>query len=200
MLPLNHLSPSKSAHTAREGDFSRTVANFTTRELAILGLAGVAATLSMAFLQTPLRIPGHAVLKAALPLALGMAFVARPLAGTMAGSASLFAVAVLLIAGVGNLQSAAMVSLLLCGPAFDWARSRDNDTSRFATLTRYALAGLAVNLSAFAMRFGTAFWQSDGWHPLNFRTLGSTAILSFAVCGIMAGLVCGATCRFRNLK
>lgn len=193
-------SPTSSrANSITSGELT-TDSGFTARELAILGVAGVGATLAVAFLQTPLQIPGHAVLKAALPLAFGMAFVARPLAGTMAGSASLFTAAVLLIAGVGNLQAAAMVSLLLFGPAFDWARSRDNDTSQFATLTRYALAGLVVNLAAFAVRYGAAFWQADGWHPLNFRTLGSPAIVSFAVCGIVAGLICGAMCRSRNLN
>jgi hypothetical protein len=196
MLPSNHLSPSKSA---RQGDFSSTAAQFTSRELAILGLAGVAATLTIAFVQTPLRIPGHAVLKAALPLAFGMAFVTRPLAGTIAGSASLFAGAILLLAGVGNLQAAAMVSLLLCGPAFDWARNKA-DSSRHALIARFVLAGLFVNLAAFAVRFGAAFWQADGWHPLNFRVLGSMAIVSFAVCGIVAGLMCGAMCRSQNLK
>jgi hypothetical protein len=200
MPPLNHLSPSKPARAAvRQGDLAGIEIQFTTRELAILGLAGVVAVLAVAFVQSPLRIPGHAVLKAALPLACGMAFSGKPLAGTVAGSASLFTAAVLLLAGFGNLQAAALVSLLLIGPALDWGR-RETQINHFGWFTRFALAGLAVNLVAFVVRWGTAFWQADGWHPLNFRTLGSAAMVSFALCGIIAGVICGAMCRARKLN
>jgi hypothetical protein len=199
MPPLNHLSPSKPARTMREGDLAGTEIQFATRELAILGVAGVVAALAVAFIQSPVRIPGHAVLKASLPLACGMAFIAKPLAGAVAGSASLFTAAVLMLAGFGNLQAAALVSLLLVGPALDWAR-RDTQFNRFGWFMRFALVGLAVNLAAFVVRWGTAFWQADGWHPLNFRTLGFVATVSFAVCGIVAGVICGAMCRPRKLK
>jgi hypothetical protein len=197
MLPSNHLSPSKPVSTVRQGGLSGTEVQFTARELAILGVAGVVAVLAVAFVQTPLRIPGHAVLKAALPLACGMAFVGKPLAGTVTGSASLFTAAALMLAGFGNLQAAALVSLLLVGPALDWAR-RDTQINRFGWFPLFAFAGLAVNLAAFVVRWGTAFWQADGWHPLNFRTLGSAAMVSFAVCGIVAGVICGAICRERK--
>jgi hypothetical protein len=199
MPPLNHLSPSKPARAVRRGNLAGTEIQFAARELAILGLAGVVAVLVVAFVQSPLRIPGHAVLKAALPLACGMAFIAKPLAGTVAGSASLFMAAVLMLAGFGNLQAAALVSLLLVGPALDWA-GHDKQINRFGWFARFALAGLAVNLAAFVVRWGTAFWQADGWHPLNFRALGSVAIVSFAVCGIVAGVICGAMCLPRKLK
>jgi hypothetical protein len=199
MPPLNHLSPSKPARAVRQGDLAGTEIQFSTRELAILGLAGVVAVLAVAFVQSPLRIPGHAVLKAALPLACGLAFIAKPLAGTVAGSASLFTATVLMLAGFGNLQAAALVSLLLVGPALDWA-GHDMQINRFGWFARFALAGLAVNLAAFVVRWGTAFWQSDGWHPLNFRALGSMVIVSFAVCGIVAGVICGAMCLPRKLK
>jgi hypothetical protein len=199
MPPLNHLSPSKPARAVRQGDLAGTEIQFATRELAILGVAGVVAALAVAFVQTPLRIPGHAVLKAALPLACGMTFIGKPLAGTMAGSASLFTAAVLMLTGFGNLQAAALVSLLLVGPALDWAR-RYSQTNRFGWFARFAIAGLAVNLAAFVVRWGTAFWQADGWHPLNFRALGSVAMVSFAVCGIVTGVICSAMCRPRELK
>jgi hypothetical protein len=200
MSPLNSHLPSKSACPAREEDLSGTGMQFTWRELAILGGAGLTAALAIAFVQTPIRIPGHAILKAAVPFACGMALVSKPLAGTVAASASLFTAAVLLLAGVGNLQAAAVVSLSLTGPAFDWALNRSHDTSRFAALTRFALAGFAVNIAAFVVRFGTAFWQAEGWHPLNFRTLGTAAIVSFALCGIVAGIFCGELCRQRKLR
>jgi hypothetical protein len=200
-LPSKPVSTArKPACNARQEDLSGTAIQFTWRELAILGGAGLAAAAAIAFVQTPIRIPGHAILKAALPMACGMAFISKPLAGTVAGSASLFTATVLLLAGVGNLQAAAMMPLLLTGPAFDWALNRSRDTSRFAALTRFALAGLAVNLTAFIVRFGTAFWQAEGWHPLNFRTLGSVAIVSFALCGIAGGIVCGMLCRQRKLR
>lgn len=197
MSLLNSHLPSKSACITREEELSDTAIQFTWRELAILGGVGLAATVAIAFVQTPIRLPGHAILKAVFPLACGMAFVAKPLAGTVACSASLFTAALLLLAGFGNLQTAALVSLLLVGPAFDWARSKNN-LNRIAKLSRFALVGCAVNLIAFVVRWGTSFWQADGWHLLNFRALGSAAIVSFAVCGIGAGIVCGILCRERK--
>jgi hypothetical protein len=198
MSHLNSSSSGQATQLTGKGVL-RTDEGFTARELSILAAAGVVATLAIAFLQTPLRIPGHAILKAALPLACGMAFVPKPLAGTTMGSASLFAAGALLLAGVGNLQAAAVVSLLFVGPAFDWARHKA-DSSRPVLIARFALVGLGVNLIAFAVRFGTAFWQADGWHPLNFRTLGSTAMVSFVVCGIVAGVICGTISRSYKIK
>lgn len=191
-----HLS-NHSAITAREDNLSDAALDFTWRELAILGTAGLVAAVAIAFGQLPLRIPGHAILKAAIPMAMGMAFVARPLAGTIAGSASLLTAALLLCVGFGNLQAAAIVSLLLIGPAFDWARKKIN-LNPIQLVTRFALVGLFVNVAAFVVRWSTAFWQADGWHPLNFRTLGSATIVSFALCGIVTGVVCGMICRQKN--
>lgn len=198
MSPLDSPSSGQTSQLTKKGVLT-TELGFTTRELTVLAVAGVMATLAIAFLQTPLRVPGHAILKAALPLACGMAFVVKPLAGTLAASASLFAAAALLLVGLGNLQVAALVSLLLIGPAFDWAR-HNAPRNQYPEIARFALIGLAVNLTAFAVRWGTAFWQADGWHPLNFRTLGLTAIVSFAVCGLAAGLMCGALCRSQKTK
>jgi len=192
-------SPTSSRACQSASDALTTDSGFTTRELAILGTAGVVAALAVAFLQTPLRIPGHVILKSTLPLACGMACIAKPLAGTVAGSASLFTAAILMMVGLGNLQAAAMVSLLLVGPAMDWARL-DRESNRFAWILRFSLAGLAINLGAFVVRWGTAYWQADGWHPLNFRSLGSAAIVSFALCGIVTGLMCGVMCRQRKLQ
>ncbi len=100
------------------------------------------------------------------------------------------------MAGFGHLQAAAVTSLLALGPAIDWALRRANG-GRWQLYLRFALAGMAANLCAFAVRWGLALFQADGLHPLNMQHFVFGAFLSFTVCGIAAGLMSGVIC-FRN--
>src|SRR5262245_55886619 len=93
----------------------------TALELLILTIAGALAACFVAFFSTPLQIPGHAILKATLPIACGVALAPRTWSGTIAGSSAAITSALLLLFGMGHLQPAAMTSLLLVGPAFDLA-------------------------------------------------------------------------------
>ena len=58
-------------------------------------------------------------------------------------------------------------------------------------------AGLAANLLAFATRFATAWLGLDrgggGWRGGGgqFSSFAVTALLSFAICGAVAGLISG---------
>lgn len=169
----------------------------TAVELAALIVFGIVATSCIAFFQTPIRMPGHAILKACLPLAIGLRFVPRPGAGTIMSSAAMLTAAVYLTAGVGHLQPAAMTALLAIGPAVDWA-ARRSQTFTISYLVRFALAGLIANMLAFAARWGLAFFQADGPLPVYMRDMLGFAFVSFAACGALAGLLCGVI-RFRRV-
>ncbi len=162
------------------------------RDFTFLFIAGVAATTLVACLPTPIRVPGHVILKAALPLACGLAFVRRPWSGSIAGASALATAALFLVLGVGHLQTAALVSLLALGPAMDWSRRSVAKGPHF--ILRFAFAGLVANMLAFVTRWGVAWLSADGWHPLNFQHVAYGAFWSFALCGLAAGLLCGVFC------
>jgi hypothetical protein len=162
------------------------------RDVTFLFIAGVAATTLVACVPTPIRVPGHAILKAALPLACGLAFVGRPWSGTIAAVSALATAALFLVLGIGHLQTAALVSLLALGPAMDW--SRRSDAKGHDLLLRFAFAGLMANMLAFVTRWGVAWLSTDGWHPLNFQHVAYGAFCSFALCGLAAGLLCAVFC------
>lgn len=159
------------------------------RGVLILVGAGVVAACALALVPTPIRVPGHAILKAALPIAGGMALVARPMAGTIASASGLFTSAILLLLGVGHLSTAGLVSLIAFGPAVDLALR--NASGKWHTLFLLTFAGLAANLLAFGVRWGSAFYQNDLLHSLGSRQLVASAFLSFAVCGLAAGGIAG---------
>jgi hypothetical protein len=155
----------------------------------ILAAAGMVAACALALVPTPIRVPGHAILKAALPIAAGVALVARPMAGTLASSFGLLASAILMLLGMGHLSMAAMVSLVSFGPAVDFALR--NTSGKWHTLFRLSLAGLAANLLAFSVRWGSALFQNDLLHSLGSRQFVASALLSFVVCGLAAGGIAG---------
>ncbi len=159
--------------------------------MAILGLAGVSSALAVAFLPFPVRLPGHAILKATLPIMLGLSIVRRPLAGTMASLVAGVCMAGLAIVGSGRVQPAAVVGMLAIGPLVDWAiRIQGPRASCGWTFARIASAGVAANMVSFGLR-----WLSSGGPRLHhMKQLGWGAFLSFAICGLAAGLISAAIC------
>ncbi len=184
---------------SRLHELSVSAERLSIRETMILAVAGAAAAAAVAFLPMQLRIPGHAILKATLPIVCGIALVPRPLAGTIAGSAAMFSSAIFLLMGVGHLPAAAMASLIAIGPAIDVAlRGAKPDSA--SLYLRFAVAGLLANLCAFVVRWGTALLQADHWQSLNFRQMGLWALVSFAICGLAAGLLSGVVCFRSSLR
>lgn len=156
-------------------------------KLSVLAFAGAVATLLVAFAPLPIRIPGHVILKAALPQMLGMALVWHPLSGTIGATGSLLTAALLLATGLGHLPAAAMVALATFGPALDYAKTTSpQGWRRFA---KFAVAGAAVNMLAFLVRGGTAFFQNDLLHTHGFHELAGLPLLSFVLCGLAAGII-----------
>lgn len=157
--------------------------------LLLLGMGAVAA-MTTAFLELGLRVPGHAILRAVFPMALGMALVPRQFAGSTMGLGALASAAVLKLGGSTALGVGAMTSLLLTGPMLDLALARAKRGWRL--YLGFALAGLASNLAAFAVRGGA---KGIGLDHLAARPLAEwwlVAAGTYALCGILAGLLSAA--------
>jgi hypothetical protein len=184
--------------------------SINSRELAILLACGVLAAMAVAMVTVPLRIPGHAILRAALPMVAGLALVPRRSAGGVMSLGALAAVGVFYFGSIGNLQAAAVTGLLALGPAIDLAL-RDEPTG-WRLYLRLALAGTVANLLAWGVRMMVAIWFAaplagsgrggGGGMGLGggggravahqFLEFWAAAILTFAVCGAIAGLASAA--------
>ena len=164
--------------------------------LGLVGCGALAAVLVIAF-DVSLRIPGHAILRAVPPIALGLALVPRQFAGTVMSLSALATCGILYRGGFEPVGAGAMTSLLTIGPCLDVTFSLA--TSRHVTawavklpvLISCAMAGMASNLLAFLVR--GALKSSGALKPLE-RALAdwwSTAIFTYLACGCVAGLVSG---------
>jgi hypothetical protein len=180
--PARRISP-----VVRQSDY------LTGGELATLLFAGSLATVAVVAISLSLRIPGHAILRAALPMVCGMALVPRRLAGSIMSLGAGAAALGLSAAGVGTGQPAALVALFALGPAIDLAMMGPT-TSGWRVYLRFALAGMLANSLAFAVRLAVSWFQLDNLRPHTLTHFGVGVFLSYAACGAVAGLLGAAVC------
>jgi hypothetical protein len=120
-------------------------------ELLTLVLIGAgAAVLSLSLSDSHLHIPGHAILRAVFPMALGLALVPRRLGGCVMGGSALATGLLLQGTGLGRTGVGALTSLCLTGPLLDLALWGARGGWRL--YLGFVLAGLSSNLIAFAFR------------------------------------------------
>jgi hypothetical protein len=160
-------------------------------EVSTLVGMGVAAGLLTAFVHLSLRIPGHHILFAVFPMALGLALVPRRRAGLLMAVSALGCTGGLHLAGVGLGGVGAVTSLLATGPLLDLALRWGRGGRRL--YVAFVAAGAASNALAFVVRGaakafafqglggGRAF---GGWWP--------EAMATYAAAGVAAGLVSAA--------
>jgi hypothetical protein len=161
-------------------------------EAGLLSLLGVGAALLTMNVDLDLKIPGHAILRCVLPIALGLALVPRRGAGSVMGCAALVA---MLVQGFGRGAPGwgSATSVVLTGPLLDLAvrRARTGRGVYLALVT----GGTAANLAAFAVRLGAKVLSHDGGRPL--ASWWPEAILTYTLCGVAAGaLSAGVWFRF----
>lgn len=176
----NLRSASRLPAISRAGDI-------TVAELGLLVGCGALATLAVGLFHLQIRVPGHAILRAVLPMALGLALVPRRSAGMVMAIGAGLAAAALSWAQVGRFPPAALLSLLALGPVLDLALA--GKASGWRLYARFAAAGMITNLLAFAARLLAAKlgWELAG--SRQFITFWSGALVSFLLCGALAGAI-----------
>ncbi len=165
-----------------------------TLELVGLVLVGVLAALLTTYVKFRLGIPGHHIIFAVFPMALGFALVPRRFAGTTMSGAAMATTAVLGLGGAHVAGVGAQTSLLLTGPLLDlalrWGRGRHG----WRLYAAFVAAGAMSNACAFLVRAGAKLLGSgglgggravDAWLP--------QAVWTYAIAGVVAGLVSAAT-------
>jgi len=166
---------------AQEGD------RLQAAELLLLMGAGVAAGVTTAFFDFGLRIPGHAIIRAVFPMALGLALAPRRGGGMVMGASALGSALVINVGGFAAIGFGALTSLTLTGPFMDlalWGVKRG-----WRLYLGFALAGLASNLVALVVRAAPKWIGAD--HAIH-RPLAEwlvPAMGTYAVCGVLAGLI-----------
>ncbi|HJN09868.1 MAG TPA: hypothetical protein QF564_14375 [Pirellulaceae bacterium] len=122
-------------------------------ELGWLMAMGFAAASAATFGDWSLGIPGHAILRIVFPMTLGLALVPRHGGGLVMGASALATTAVYKAVGHGIPGMGAMTSLAVFGPILDLVLLRGR--RGWQLFGGFALAGLASNLTAFAVRSGS---------------------------------------------
>jgi hypothetical protein len=141
-------------------------------------------------LQLRLGVPGHAILRGVVPMALGLALVPRRSAGMVMSCGAGTMAALMLMGGYGRFQPAALLSVLLLGPVLDMALV--GRPSGWRLYARFVAAGVLANFAAFAARFAVAFLGHRLQGGRQFIEFWPTALGSFVLCGAIAGLVSAA--------
>ena len=159
-------------------------------EMSMLLLVGLSAALATAFVHFGVRIPGHSIVRAVFPMALGLAVAPRRLAGSVMGAGSIIGVTVLSLGGFATFGIGALVSLFLSGPLLDIALWNAKRGGR--VYLGFALCGLGSNLAAFGTRGGIKLLGLDhaGGRPL--MAWLPEAAFTYALCGVLAGLLSAA--------
>lgn len=161
-----------------------------TLEVALLVGLGILAALATSLGGNMLRVPGHAILRGTLPLVLGISLAPRRTAGSLMSASAALTFALMAGLGFRLPQAAAATGLLCLGPALDLALG--SATSGWKLYARFAAAGLAANLVAFAVRIGTALAGAEASGSRGMLSFWPAALLGFALCGLLAGLISGA--------
>lgn len=166
-------------------------------ELAILAAAGASSALAVGCLNLHVRIPGHAIVQAVLPMALGLSLVPRRLGGIIMGASAYGTIALLqLIISTFELEldvipgKGAMTSLMLIGPMLEVALWRIR--AGWPVYLGFACSGAAANAVAFAVRGAGKMSGREGVTGRPLADWLTIAPWTYILCGLIAGLLSAA--------
>jgi hypothetical protein len=148
------------AADSRVRSIGRLNDHVSTLEVVTLVLLGVTAAVMSGYVRLGLRIPGHSIVLAVLPMAFGIAVVPRQLAGTTMSVSAMLTAALLSASGVRYFGVGAMASITAVGPLLDLALARARGGWRL--YLGFVLAGLAANTVAFSVRGASKLLQVEG--------------------------------------
>jgi hypothetical protein len=181
------------AGAARLPSLTRARSQVSAIELLLLLSCGAAAAAAVAYVKLSLRIPGHSIVLAALPLVLGLSLAPRRLAGSVMSAGAVGTAWLLTAAGGASFGAGSSVSLLLIGPMMDVAvRHARGGWRVYAALV---LAGVATNLLALGSRAAFKLLGLDLADARPFDSWWLQASMTYMLSGVVAGLL-GALCWF----
>ena len=178
---------------ARFPSLARPRHGISAAELLLLLTCGVSSAAAVGFVKLSLGIPGHSIVLAALPMALGMSLAPRRFAGSVMSAGALATAVLLTQSGAARFGSVAFASLLLLGPVMDVALRRVR--SGWRVYAALVLAGVVTNLMALASRGVPKVLGLDLPGSRPFDSWWLLASVTYTLSGVVAGLL-GAFCWF----
>jgi hypothetical protein len=172
---------------------TRVRQRISVAELLLLVVCGGAAAVVVGYAKLSLRIPGHSIVLAALPMALGVSLAPRRFAGSVMSAGALGTAWALSAAGGVAYGAGSFASLWLLGPMMDVAlRGARRGWPVYAALV---LSGVATNLLALGSRAGAKLLGLELAGSRPFDSWWLQAIVTYTLSGVVAGLL-GAFCWF----
>jgi hypothetical protein len=165
-------------------------ARVSAAEVATLLACGALAAFAVGAFHLQIRVPGHAILRGVIPLALGFALVPRQSSGMLMSVGAGLAAAAMSWGHIGRFPPAAILSIVALGPVLDLALA--GEPRGWRLYARFVVAGALTNLLAFAIRFGTVLAGWDFRGSRQFTEFWQFALFTFAICGAIAGLISAA--------
>lgn len=155
--------------------------------LLLLVCFGVIAGISVAHIKLSIGIPGHAIIKIMIPMALGLAIAPVKSAGSIMGISGLISAFIgqTLTEGPGT-GTGAYTSLVCTGVLMDFTLYFAN--TGWKLYTGLMVSGLFANLIALYVRSG--FKSFLKINIFDFNTWFQTAAFTYPICGLFAGLLC----------
>lgn len=194
MIPIPLALHAGLASTARLPNVAGARRTISLAEVAVLLTCGIAAAAMSSFGQMPLRIPGHAIIRCALPMGLGLALVPRHGAG-FCMSATAWATAWLFgLAGLGRTGPGAVTGMIAIGPCLDLAVL--GARSGWRLYVSFVAGGILGNLIALVIRGGLKALLPAPMEGQPIAEWIGQAALTYPICGAIAGLL-GAIVWFR---
>ena len=171
-------------------------AGITVAEFACLLTCGALAALAIGLLHLRLHMPGHAILRGALPMAMGLALVPRRWSGIITAIGAGATATVMSAAQIGTFPATSMLSVFALGPIMDLAVLDKSNGWRL--YIRLVAAGALANLLAYALRMAgfQLSIETGGGGQLDQFTW-PTLLVSYLLCGALAGFI-GAVAWFRS--
>ncbi len=163
-------------------------------EMAILICCGAISASAVSFVRLGLRLPGHAIVLAMAPMALGLALAPRRFSGFVMSAGAFSTASVFSLLGITHPGAGSFVSLCLLGPVMDLALTKFR--SGWRLYCGMILAGVSTNLLALFSRSTSKLLGLDLGSMRPFGTWWTQAIVTYSLSGAVAGLI-GAICFFR---
>ena len=173
---------------------ARVRQRISVAELLLLIACGGAAAAVVGYARLSLRIPGHSIVLAALPMALGVSLAPRRCAGSVMSAGALGTAWMLSAAGGVTYGAGSFVSLWLLGPMMDVALR--GARSGWRVYAAVVLSGVATNVLALGSRAGAKLLGLDLAGARPFDSWWLQAIVTYTLSGVVAGLL-GAFCWFQ---
>ena len=162
-------------------------------ELLLLLACGGAAAAAVGLINLSLRIPGHSIVLAAVPMVLGLSLAPRRFAGTIMGVGVVGTSWLLAGIGAASYGAGSSVSLYLLGPMMDVAvRHARSGWRVYAALVA---SGVVTNLLALVSRAAAKLLGLDFGGARPFDSWWLQAAVTYTLSGVAAGLL-GALCWF----